>query len=228
MANISPMENKKPLPSKGTPDWHKLQIAKKTVKMNDTMASAMGGQTKEDAIKVLKSYGLKTEVKSVKMTNDQVDEYIAKRILKEIDEYHGNYPLDDYYGAENEEPNEFENSELFNRFDADEFHGKAKPVAKKDIKKSGEEYIPFGKSEYGEVDVDDLTRQNLNLSNYGKFAKRAGNQTAWQKRKHEKMAGVGSMNELYKLGSAHENVSTEKIKLLQEKYEILQTLLSLS
>ena len=51
-------EKKKSLPEKGTPEWHELQIAKKTMKMNDVGAMIMGGQTKEEARKILKEYGL--------------------------------------------------------------------------------------------------------------------------------------------------------------------------
>ncbi|MCK9430440.1 MAG: hypothetical protein M0R17_10605 [Candidatus Omnitrophica bacterium] len=46
------------IPEKGTPEWHKLQIAKKTVNMNPEMVGVMGGQSVEDAKKILAKYGL--------------------------------------------------------------------------------------------------------------------------------------------------------------------------
>jgi hypothetical protein len=49
---------KKQLPEKGTPDWHKLEIAKKTVKMNPVMVGVMGGPSIEEAQKTLREYGL--------------------------------------------------------------------------------------------------------------------------------------------------------------------------
>lgn len=52
--------NNTKLPEKGTPEWHKIQIAKKTLKMNDFMAGMMGGMTKEEARETLKKYGIKT------------------------------------------------------------------------------------------------------------------------------------------------------------------------
>ena len=48
----------KSLPEKGTPEWHKLQIAKKTVKMNPIIVSMLGPPSIEDAKKTLKEYGL--------------------------------------------------------------------------------------------------------------------------------------------------------------------------
>lgn len=48
----------KPLPEKGTPEWHKLQIAKKTIKMNPVIMSVLGPPSIEDAQKTLKEYGL--------------------------------------------------------------------------------------------------------------------------------------------------------------------------
>jgi len=36
------------------PDAHRLNIARKTLKMNDTFAKIMGGMTKEEARKVIK------------------------------------------------------------------------------------------------------------------------------------------------------------------------------
>ena len=49
----------KQYPEKGTPEWHQLQIAKKTVKMTPVMASLMGGMSVEEAEKIMKSFGLK-------------------------------------------------------------------------------------------------------------------------------------------------------------------------
>ena len=48
---------KKVLPEKGTPNWHKLQIAKDTVK--NPAKAFLGGQTLEEAKGILKEYGLK-------------------------------------------------------------------------------------------------------------------------------------------------------------------------
>lgn len=48
----------KPLPAKGTPDWHKLKIAKDTMKMNPVMASVMGGPSVDEAKATLAEYGL--------------------------------------------------------------------------------------------------------------------------------------------------------------------------
>ena len=52
-------ETKKAMPEKGTPNWHQLQVAKKTMGMSDAGASIMGGMTKEEAKKLLTSYGIK-------------------------------------------------------------------------------------------------------------------------------------------------------------------------
>jgi len=52
---------KKPLPKKGTPEWHKLEIAKKTVKMTPAMVGVMGGPSMEEAKKTLKEYGINYE-----------------------------------------------------------------------------------------------------------------------------------------------------------------------
>ena len=55
---------KKQMPKSGTPEWHKLQIAKKTVKMNPAMAGVMGGPSIADAKKTLAEYGVRESIKS--------------------------------------------------------------------------------------------------------------------------------------------------------------------
>jgi hypothetical protein len=50
--------DKKPLPQKGTPEWHQLKIAKDTMKMNDVMATMMGGMSKDEARQLLAQYGI--------------------------------------------------------------------------------------------------------------------------------------------------------------------------
>lgn len=49
------------LPAKYSPEWHQLQVAKKTIKMTPAMAQIMGGQSYEEAQAVLEKYGLKFE-----------------------------------------------------------------------------------------------------------------------------------------------------------------------
>jgi hypothetical protein len=41
--------------------WHQIQIAKKTLKMNDAMVGVMGGPSKEEAREILKKYGIKID-----------------------------------------------------------------------------------------------------------------------------------------------------------------------
>ena len=43
-------------PQKGTPEWHQLQIAKKTLKMNPVMAEIMGGMNLDEAKKIIDKY----------------------------------------------------------------------------------------------------------------------------------------------------------------------------
>lgn len=59
-------ESSSKMPEKGTPEWHRLQVAKKTVKMNPAMASLMGGMSMEEAEEVLKKYGI--EIKEAKIS----------------------------------------------------------------------------------------------------------------------------------------------------------------
>lgn len=47
------------LPEKGTPEWHQIQIAKKTVNMNPAMAGIMGGMSISEAKSILNKYGIK-------------------------------------------------------------------------------------------------------------------------------------------------------------------------
>jgi hypothetical protein len=51
-----------PLPEKGTPEWHKVQIAYKTIKMPSAMQGVMGGMTEDEAWEVLNRYGFKKPV----------------------------------------------------------------------------------------------------------------------------------------------------------------------
>jgi hypothetical protein len=51
-------EDKIKLPTKGTPEWNQLQVAKKTLKMTDSGASLMGGMTKKEAKELLKKYNI--------------------------------------------------------------------------------------------------------------------------------------------------------------------------
>ena len=46
-------------PENGTPEWHQLQIAKKTINMTDAMAGVMGGMNREEAKKILDKYKIK-------------------------------------------------------------------------------------------------------------------------------------------------------------------------
>ena len=43
-------------PEKGTPAWHQLQIAKKTLNMTPAMAEVMGGMTIDEAKKIVDKY----------------------------------------------------------------------------------------------------------------------------------------------------------------------------
>ena len=47
------------VPEKNSPEWHQIQIAKKTMKMTDVGASVMGGMNKSDAKKILDKYKIK-------------------------------------------------------------------------------------------------------------------------------------------------------------------------
>lgn len=47
------------LPEKGTPEWHQLQVAYKTIRMPDAMVGVMGGMNKEEAWEILNKYGFK-------------------------------------------------------------------------------------------------------------------------------------------------------------------------
>ena len=47
------------IPQKGTPEWHQVQIAIKTLKMPDAMAGVMGGPNKEQSLQTLARYGLR-------------------------------------------------------------------------------------------------------------------------------------------------------------------------
>lgn len=44
------------LPAHGTPEWHQLQIAKKTIKMSPAMASVMGGMDYTEAERIINKY----------------------------------------------------------------------------------------------------------------------------------------------------------------------------
>jgi hypothetical protein len=50
-------EEIKPLPEKFSPEWHQLQVARDTLKMPDPLVGVMGGMTKEQARKLLATYG---------------------------------------------------------------------------------------------------------------------------------------------------------------------------
>ncbi len=49
---------KQPMPQKGSPEWHQLKIAIKTLQMNDAMAGVMGGPSKDEARQTLLAYGI--------------------------------------------------------------------------------------------------------------------------------------------------------------------------
>jgi len=61
--------NEEKLPEKGSPGWHQLQIAKRTLGMNDVGAAIMGGMTKEEAKKVVEKYGKKKSLKEIEVEN---------------------------------------------------------------------------------------------------------------------------------------------------------------
>jgi hypothetical protein len=75
-------DSKKPLPQKGTPEWHELQIARKTLKMSDIGAEMMGGQTKEHARKVFAKYGLKIPVDEHVSENKYSDKIVRPKDAK--------------------------------------------------------------------------------------------------------------------------------------------------
>lgn len=64
------------MPEKGTPEWHQLGIAYKTIKMPSEMAGVMGGMTKEEAWELLGKYGFKKAV-HIFSAND-VKEFVEK------------------------------------------------------------------------------------------------------------------------------------------------------
>jgi hypothetical protein len=49
----------KKLPEKGTPEWHRVQIAKKTAMMNPVMAESFGDMSVDEAKKIVSEYGIK-------------------------------------------------------------------------------------------------------------------------------------------------------------------------
>ncbi len=51
--------NTKKLPKKGTPDWHRLQVARKTVRMHPALVNVLGGMTVEEARQILNEYSIK-------------------------------------------------------------------------------------------------------------------------------------------------------------------------
>jgi hypothetical protein len=51
--------NTKKLPEKGTPDWHRLQVARKTVRMHPALVNVLGGMTVEEARQILNEYSIK-------------------------------------------------------------------------------------------------------------------------------------------------------------------------
>jgi hypothetical protein len=53
------MKNKK-LPEKGTPEWHRLEIARKTIRMNPIMVNVIGGMTVDEARQILNEYSIKS------------------------------------------------------------------------------------------------------------------------------------------------------------------------
>lgn len=57
-----------------------IDIAKKTLKMNDVMAKVMGGMTKEEARAILKKYNIKFNESVV----DKIDKYLTESVEDRI------------------------------------------------------------------------------------------------------------------------------------------------
>ncbi len=74
----------KRLPERGTPDWHKLQIAKDTVK--NPAKAFLGGQTLKQAKEILKQYGL-SESKIIKSEEQRIREIIKSIIKEDVSKY---------------------------------------------------------------------------------------------------------------------------------------------
>lgn len=51
--------NTKKLPEKGSPDWHRLEIARKTIRMNPIIVNVLGGMTMNEAREILNEYSIK-------------------------------------------------------------------------------------------------------------------------------------------------------------------------
>ena len=47
------------LPPKGTPEWHRLEIARKTIRMHPAIVNVLGGMTIDEAKKVILQYSSK-------------------------------------------------------------------------------------------------------------------------------------------------------------------------
>ncbi len=119
-----------------------------------------------------------------KLSQKEIQDLVKKQIIKEIKTIKEDD--DDDLG-------------IYTDFQADEFNGAAMMAAMKDIKASGDKFVPLGKSKF-EKDLDstefvkDLERQKLNLPNDKKeLGKIKG--TLDRRYKHEKQFGVGTLNE---------------------------------
>jgi hypothetical protein len=49
----------RPAPSKGSPEWHQIQVAIGSLKAPDAMLGVMGGPSKEEALEILAQYGMR-------------------------------------------------------------------------------------------------------------------------------------------------------------------------
>ena len=79
------------LPEKGTPAWHELQVAKKTMKTIPAMRDMLGGPGEEHARKILKKYGINPDnikettipLKTIKRDINENKKLISKKQLIE-------------------------------------------------------------------------------------------------------------------------------------------------
>jgi len=77
---------------KGTPEWHQLQIAKRTINMNPAMASVMGGMSIDEAKAILDKHNIKYadgggvdkyNVTTSRLAFDVLNEVMRKNILSD-------------------------------------------------------------------------------------------------------------------------------------------------
>lgn len=125
-----------------------------------------------------------------KLNTQDFQKLIRESILKEMK----SNPI-----KENFDDDDYNLGSYSGNFDPNEFDGAAMRAAMADIQDDGDEFVPLGKSKF-EKNLDpnefkaDLQRQNLNL-NSDKAEREKLQKSIDAKKKHEKIFGVGTLNE---------------------------------